>query len=111
MRQRKKWVSIIAGVLLLATVPACNFGLSQPRQTLPITPVFATENPYFEVRRVTLEEAKSAFDSNAAVFVDTRSEASYVDSHIPGALSIPLDEIESHINELDPDQWIITYCT
>jgi 3-mercaptopyruvate sulfurtransferase SseA len=111
MSQRKKWVNTTAGTILFVTALACSFGLPQQGQDFPTPPAFPTENPYFEVPRVTLEEAKSAFDSNSAVFVDTRSEASYVDSHIPGALSIPLDEIESHINELDPDQWIITYCT
>jgi rhodanese-related sulfurtransferase len=32
-------------------------------------------------------------------------------SHIPGSLSIPLAEIETRLSELDPNQWIITYCT
>lgn len=61
--------------------------------------------------RVSLEEAKAAFDSRAAVFVDVRSEAAYTEGHIPGALSIPLAELELRLDELNPDQWIITYCT
>jgi 3-mercaptopyruvate sulfurtransferase SseA len=111
MSQRKKWVSIIAGTILFVTTLACSFSLPQQGQGLPTPPAFPTENPYYEVPRVTLEEAKAAFDGNSAVFVDTRSETSYADGHIPGALSIPVSELESRINELDPDQWIITYCT
>ena len=110
MSQRKKWASIIAGAILFAATLACYFGLPQQGQDFPTPPAFPTEDPYFEIPRVTLEEAKAAFDSDSAVFVDTR-ETSYADSHIPGALSIPGSELESRIDELDPDQWIITYCT
>ena len=45
------------------------------------------------------------------MFVDVRDIASYQQSHIPGALSIPLDELASRKNELNPNDWIITYCT
>lgn len=64
-----------------------------------------------EIQRITLEESKQAFDNNSAVFLDVRSEAAYEGSHIPGAVSIPLQFLEPRIDELDPDQWIITYCT
>jgi hypothetical protein len=64
-----------------------------------------------EVQRITLEESKAAFDNNSAVFLDVRSAAAYEASHIPGAVSIPLQFLEPRIAELDPGQWIITYCT
>lgn len=65
------------------------------------------------VPRVTAEEAKAAFDSGAAVIVDVRAAEWYAESHIPGALNIPLTGIEldpSNIS-LKKDRWIITYCT
>jgi rhodanese-related sulfurtransferase len=58
-----------------------------------------------------LEESKAAFDSSAAVFLDVRSADTYATGHISGAISIPLAELEARIDELDPDRWIITYCT
>ena len=64
-----------------------------------------------EVPRVSLEEAKAAFDAKTAVFLDVRSAGSYAAGHVPGALSIPLNEMEARLGELDPQQWIITYCT
>ena len=64
-----------------------------------------------EIQRVPVEEAKSALDAGSAVIVDVRSKASYDASHIPGALSIPLAELETRLNELDPGDWILTYCT
>jgi rhodanese-related sulfurtransferase len=45
------------------------------------------------------------------VFVDVRSAGSYAASHIPGALSIPLGELDARLDELDPAARIITYCT
>jgi 3-mercaptopyruvate sulfurtransferase SseA len=64
-----------------------------------------------EVPRVSLEEAKAAFDAKTAVFLDVRSAGSYAAGHVPGALSIPLNEMDARLGELDPQQWIITYCT
>lgn len=111
MSQEKKYVSMIAATILLLAALACNFTPRQQGQDFPTPSAFATENPYLEVPRVELEKAKAAFDSGAAVFVDTRRGVSESDSHIPGALFISIDEIESRMDELDKNQWIITYCT
>ena len=58
-----------------------------------------------------IEESKTAFDNGEAIFVDVRSESFYAAGHIPGAVSIPLTELEGRIDELNPEKWIITYCT
>jgi len=63
------------------------------------------------IERVTLAEAKSAFDGQSALFLDVRDAASFASGHIPGSINIPYGEIESRASELDPNQWIITYCT
>jgi 3-mercaptopyruvate sulfurtransferase SseA len=98
-------VLIAAAVLVIAALTACTAATPQTGQSSP------NEEAPQEVQRVTLEESKAAFDNNAAVFLDVRNESSYAASHIPGALSIPLAELEARINELDPGQWTITYCT
>ena len=67
--------------------------------------------PYPLVVRVNLSTAKVAFDSEEAVFVDVRDQAYYENGHIPGARSIPLGQFEDRLNELDPTDWIILYCT
>jgi 3-mercaptopyruvate sulfurtransferase SseA len=105
--QKKKtfFVLLIGVALIVAILAACAPSTPQAEPTSP-----AVEAPG-EVQRLSLEESKAAFDSGAAVFLDVRSQSSYAASHIPGALSIPLIELEPRIDELDPDQWIITYCT
>jgi hypothetical protein len=59
--------------------------------------------------RVSIADAFSAFESREAVFVDVRSIEEYNQSHIDGAVSIPLVELPDRIGELNPDDWIITY--
>ena len=66
-----------------------------------------------DVPRVSVEDAAAAIQSGEAVVVDVRSLQAYQASHIPGALSIPLAQIESNPAGvgLEKDKWIITYCT
>jgi hypothetical protein len=80
-------------------------GSTQPSGNLPLTEG--------DVPRLTVEEAKAALESGAAVIVDVRDPAQYEKSHVAGATSIWLDDIEANPTgvNLDQDQWIITYCT
>lgn len=105
---RKNILAVVAGVAFLSAIlGACAVSTPEP-QAEPIATTVATPE---EVQRITPEEAKAAFDSGAAVFLDVRSHTIYLQSHIPGALSIPLAELKLRIAELGPAQWIITYCT
>jgi predicted sulfurtransferase len=65
------------------------------------------------VPRVTVQDAKAAFDNGEAIIVDVRGQAAYDARHIAGALFIPLGAFETDIASVDlpKDQWIITYCT
>jgi rhodanese-related sulfurtransferase len=67
--------------------------------------------PYSNVQRVSLADAKAAFDSKSAVFVDVRDVDVYDTNHIQGALNIPLAVFDAQYTQLDRNQWIITYCT
>jgi hypothetical protein len=66
-----------------------------------------TEN----VQRTSLQDAKAAFDGKKAVFLDVRNVESYARNHIPGAISIPEAQILQNMQELDPNRWIIAYCS
>jgi 3-mercaptopyruvate sulfurtransferase SseA len=84
----------------------------QPTAAKP-QPTIANPTPATveSVVRVSLVDAKSAFDAKVAVFLDVRAVESFDQAHIPGALNIPLDQLEARLSELDPNAWIITYCT
>jgi rhodanese-related sulfurtransferase len=64
-----------------------------------------------EVPEVTKEKLKEQIEKGAdVVIVDVRSKASYDKSHLIGAISIPLEEIEKRHKELPKDKEIILYC-
>jgi len=42
--------------------------------------------------------------------LDVRPKEEYVSGHLPGAINIPLDELEKHLGELDPNHEIVAYC-
>ena len=42
--------------------------------------------------------------------IDVRSPEEYAEMHIPGAVNIPLTELEKHLNELSIQAVIITAC-
>ncbi len=110
-----KWIGLF--LLLALTLSACSASSPdlptvavEPAWTLPAGDLPQTEA---DVPRVTVEEAKAAFDSGQAILVDVRSTESFVISHITDALSVPLTRIEASPKNvtLDKNQWIITYCT
>jgi Rhodanese-like domain len=76
-----------------------------------VTPVATPAIPYPEIKRISLGDAKAAFELKSAVFIDVRGEPYYSDAHIPGAISMTYDEMSSRMGELDKKAWIITYCT
>lgn len=114
-------ILIAVSVLLLASL-ACNFLVpTEPSRPPPMTVIVEPTIPpqgnvlqtEDEVPRVSVEVALTALQSGAAVIVDVRNKENYDFSHIAGAISIPLGEVEANPSGLDlpKDQWIITYCT
>jgi hypothetical protein len=69
----------------------------------------SAERSYPEIPRVEVDDARAAHDSGEAVFVDVRDADSYRAGHIPGAVSIPLPEVEGRLAELEPSAWYIPY--
>ena len=42
--------------------------------------------------------------------IDVRPPLEYAVGHVPGAMNIPIDELEQRLGELDPGQVIVAYC-
>jgi len=85
---------------------------------VPTTPPVVTEREPIipttrsQVPRIRPQELKEKLDAGVDVIVvDSRSLASYERRHIPGALSIPLSEIEERRDELPQEGEIVFYCT
>jgi sulfur-carrier protein adenylyltransferase/sulfurtransferase len=64
------------------------------------------------IREISAREAPDAISTNDAVLLDVRSDEEWQISHIPGALHVPMSQLEERLPELAPDRSrpIITYC-
>lgn len=97
----------------LCTTGGCDAPTLTPDAAHPdeiITPVVTASMPISD-NRISLEDAKLAYDSGIATIVDVRSLDAYNIRHVKGAVNIPLAEIGARYKELDQSRWIILYCT
>ena len=60
---------------------------------------------------MTIDEFKPQFDRGEITVIDVRDQANFLQSHIPGALQIPLSRVEGEIRYLPKGKPIVTYCT
>ncbi len=84
----------------------------QVRQLWGASPTPTVTSRYSpNVPRISPEELKEKLDAGAeVVIIDVRSKEEFDQGHIPGAISIPYEEIETRYRELPRDKEIVTYC-
>ena len=111
----KKLLVVFTIALITVTLVSCSPALTPTREAQSNPALAPGGLPLTEadVPRVTVEEAYTAIQNGEAIVVDVRNLQSYLTSHIAGAQSIPLVQIETDLGSvnLDKQQWIITYCT
>ncbi len=61
---------------------------------------------------ISRDELRDRLHDSSLTIVDVLPEASYVEAHIPGALSLPLEQVTARARELlpDPAAEIAVYC-
>ncbi len=59
---------------------------------------------------VSREELMHRARDGLVTVLDVRPSDEFAASHVPGALNIPVEELELRISEIDPDQEVIAYC-
>lgn len=59
---------------------------------------------------VTRRQLTQMLESGQAVVVDVRPEEEYHAGHIPGAISIPIDQLDQRLAELPTTTHIVAYC-
>jgi len=105
-------IIVLGAILILSAVAGPTGPAAAPPAAAPTAaPPAAAEIPYPEIKRVSPGDARAALELKQAVIVDVRDAESYASKHIAGAINIPLGELEARLKELDPNEWIITYCT
>lgn len=69
---------------------------------------------YFDKRdsleAVSREELVERARAGTVTILDVRPEDEFALGHLPGALNIPLHELEARLGEIDPQQEIVAYC-
>jgi rhodanese-related sulfurtransferase len=63
-----------------------------------------------DVEAIDRDELIARMRRRDVVLVDVRPEAEFAAGHIEGALSIPLGELEEHLDQLPSDREVIAYC-
>jgi hypothetical protein len=104
-------------VACLVFVAGCT-DAAHPVAVAPVSPAPAaaaddhSDHQTDNAPRITLADAKKAFDAGEAIFVDSRAEAAYKVEHIKGAINISGDILEAHLKELPKEgKKIIAYCS
>ena len=63
-----------------------------------------------ELEPVSRTELLDRLRAGAAAVLDVRPEDEFQQGHLPGALNIPLAQLERRLTELSPDREIVAYC-
>lgn len=63
-----------------------------------------------EFERIAADELLSRLRQGEAVLLDVRPQLEYEAGHLPGAVSIPIDELERRLDELPADKMVVAYC-
>ncbi len=63
-----------------------------------------------DVERIDRHELRARLAREEIVLIDVRPAQEYASGHIPGARSIPIDELEQRLSELPDDREVVAYC-
>jgi rhodanese-related sulfurtransferase len=126
--ETKRLIREILLIILVSVIlgAAVNFSLLRRFLAGEFQQSFLDEREYAGIRFITLAEAEDLFARNfqtgeGAVFIDSRSRQDFAAGHIPGALSLPVGELESDRKTLagarlstalpfPEDQVLVVYC-
>lgn len=103
----------IVGLLVSACSrsDATNRAANAP-SPLPPLPEVTFETPKVpDAARISLAEAKKAYDEGNALFVDVRSSETFAKEHVKGAVNIMIGDVDANLRKLPRDKKIVVYCS
>jgi len=63
-----------------------------------------------ELPTVSADDVRAQLANDTVVLLDVRPSVEYSTAHIPGAISVPYDELVERMKELPNDKLIVAYC-
>ncbi|NAW64219.1 ArsR/SmtB family transcription factor [Photobacterium halotolerans] len=91
--------------LLMALRQFAEFNHSEIRKL-----VKGTLHHQQDVEAISREELLVRMQENSVTLLDVRPEEEFEQGHLPGAINIPLGELEVRLSELPEEQEIVAYC-
>lgn len=108
-----KLILLLAAIATIAGA-ACNDAKAPNVAKTPAvsTPApVAADNHDEDAPRITLADAKKAFDAGEVVIIDTRSEAQFKAERIKGSINITRDSLEMRYKSIPTGKKIVAYCS
>jgi len=104
------YISLIAALIVgISILTACQ--KTEPSDNAAKKTSSAPADSVDNAPRITLADAKKAFDEGNVIFVDTRAEVAYRQEHVKGSINIPAEAFQTRFGEVPKDKKIITYCS
>jgi len=63
-----------------------------------------------ELEKISIDELKARMRNDDVILIDVRPREEYQAGHLPGAISIPLRELEPRVGEIPRGKAIVVYC-
>lgn len=104
MLNRKRWVFIAISLMLALSgcVPKAAEPQAAPQQTE--TPTQTEVSTKATVQKISPEDAKARLDAGEEIIlIDVRTKEEFDSGYIPGALLLPVDQLQKQAGEVMPD--------
>lgn len=117
MTREGKFLLIPVVLVAMTILVGCQTGMMAINNAVAVntapapTATSAPATPADDAPRISIADAKAAFDAGNAFFVDSRAESAYKAEHIKGAINIPGGTLEAKLKDLPKDKKIIVYCS
>ncbi len=107
-------------VFILGLAAACSTSVVEDKpiakspatKSSPSLPAVTLDTPRpIDAAKISLADAKKAYDDNEAIFVDVRGADAFLNEHVRGAINITIGDIDLQRSKLPPDKKIIVYCS
>jgi len=95
-------------IILAVVAVVVGVFVNQGIRELSGNPILQSQD---DVPRMSVAEVQQAMQNEGAILLDVRTAEQYTASHVQGALSVPVANIDSYLDGLDKSTWYITYCT